>query len=83
MNKQEKEKKKQKKNKNSSGALFILNFERDIFPFIKVPLSVLTLLPLKRQELIEAYTVLEKILEAGNTVEKRHSEENLVKNWPL
>lgn len=71
------------------GALFILNLERDIFPFNKVPLSVLTLLPPKRQELIAeaACTVLNKFLEAGNAMGKRHkiqhSEENLVKNWPL
>lgn len=31
-----KKKKKETKNKNSSGALFILNFEKDIFPFISL-----------------------------------------------
>lgn len=66
-----------------------MNFEKDIFPFIKVPLSVLSLLPLKRQELIAeaTCTVLDKFLEAGNAMGKRHkiqySEKNLVKNWHL
>lgn len=56
-------------------ALFILNFERDIFPFIKVALNVLTLLPLKRQEFIAeaACTVLDEFLEAVNAVGKAHS----------